>query len=112
MSNETIRLLLRNLEITIHERLGVIESILQHTPSTKAEKNFEDRLSALEKSMSDLILLVDVRTSAFDIKNISQQMGACCKELDVVKHLLYTRTDSITKKEEEEKPVEAVEVGL
>jgi hypothetical protein len=102
MSSEIIRELFRNLENTLHDRLKVIEDILQTQPSSSTNQTVVARLDSLEKYTKGEFTFI---CSVYD---------KLAERVTVLEENLTKLLDKIvsSKSQEDEKPVEAVEAEI
>lgn len=102
MSSEIIRELFRNLENTLHDRLKVIEDIIQTQPSSSTNQNLVSRLDSLETHTKGELVFI---CSVYD---------KLAERVTTLEENLTKLLDKIisSKSQEDEKPVEAVEAEI
>ena len=118
MSTEVVRELFRNLEITLHDRLKVIEDILQTTKhSPQSGESTRTNLENLERHIESLeeYAMSQVRALAYNHDMLEARVVSMESTLKSAVETLQTITStigSLQKRMDDERPVEAVEAEV
>lgn len=117
MSSEVVRELFRNLEVTLHDRLALIEDLLSKTRSSTQDPEFLDRLQVVEGHLKNLdeYAMGEVRTLAFNHDQLERRVelleGWMRSSVETLRTINET-VGSLQKRIEDETPVEAAEVQV
>ena len=102
MSSEIVRQLFQNLENTLHDRLKVIEDILQSQPSSNTNQTLVSKLDSLETyTKGEFVFICGV----YD--KLAERVTTLEENLTKLLDKLIS-----TKSQEDDKPVEAVEAEI